>query len=81
MNTEEMKTHVDQAKAALDLASAYHAGALLAVQDKQDDPKAKHSLEQAVKRGKVAWKAYRKAATESFAAEIDAFEPGVFREE
>ena len=70
----------DQAKAALILARAYHAGAALAARHRPEDPSVQHRLQEAVQQGRGAWKAYQTAASAGRAAQVAGSVPGAFQE-
>ena len=75
----------DQAKTALILARAYHAGAVLAARHRPEDPAVQRRLQEAVQQGRGAWKAYRKAyqtaATRGRSAQSVDGVPSVFQED
>lgn len=75
-----MNTEREQARAALDRARADHARALLAAQAAPNDPDTRRRLQEAVRDGRGAWKAYQAAATAGLAAEIESIIPGDFRD-
>ena len=70
----------DQAKTALILARAYHAGAALAARHRPEDPAVQQRLQEAVQQGRGAWKTYQTAAMRGRSAQSVDGVPSVFQE-
>ncbi|MGI4788983.1 MAG: hypothetical protein ACRYFS_09045 [Janthinobacterium lividum] len=77
---DAQNVEIDQAKAALHLASAYHAGALLAARHRPDDPQIHRRLQEAVQDGRDAWKAFQMAAPLGQASQIKNSVPSEFQQ-
>lgn len=86
--SEVQSGDLEQAKAALQLARAYHDGAMLAARHKPQDHEVQRRVQDAVQQGKEAWDNYVRAITAESGVQNMPALPGVlpniplsFREE